>query len=237
MLRGTNRQDLFHDDEDMYKMLEVIKQCTEIGKARVHAYCLMSNHLHLLMQCLHETDSETLSQIVKRIGVRYAAYFNFKYDRVGAVFQERFKSEPVETEKYFLSLMRYIHQNPVKAGISKSPDQYAWSSYGAYVGKSDFVYKDLADLLLGGQYESYMNAAEEITCLELDEVKQRLTDMELSAKIADVLGMHATQVGTLDRNARNRALQMIVAIDGATYRQISRLTGISMGLISSAVNT
>ena len=87
ILRGVNRQDIFHNDGDMGKMLDVLEECSGICKSRLHAFCLMTNHMHLLLQTTEEPGFETLAQTMKRIGVRYVRYYNSKYDRVGHLFQ------------------------------------------------------------------------------------------------------------------------------------------------------
>ena len=97
-----------------------------------YAYCLMSNHMHLLIQ---ERD-EPLSDVIKRIGVSYAHYFNKKYERNGHLFQDRFRSEPVDSIEYFVVLLRYIHQNPLKAGIVERTEYYHWSSWKEYENKN-----------------------------------------------------------------------------------------------------
>ena len=88
----------------------------------LYNYCLMDNHVHLLL----ETGSEPLSRLMKRIGVRYAAYYKWKYHRTGHLFQDRFRSEAVEDDSYFLAVYRYITLNPVKAGLCEKPGQYPW---------------------------------------------------------------------------------------------------------------
>lgn len=85
----------------------------------------MGNHVHLLLR----EGKEPLSQIFKRLGVRYVYWYNWKYKRTGHLFQDRFKSEPVEDDTYFLAVLRYIYQNPVKAGLCEKPEEYQWSSY------------------------------------------------------------------------------------------------------------
>ena len=97
MLRGINRQDIFEEQE---------------------AYCLMSNHVHLLLR----ERTESISISLKHLTVSYAAYYNKCYQRVGHLFQDRFKSEPVNDIEYFVTLLRYVHQNPVKAGICDKKD-------------------------------------------------------------------------------------------------------------------
>ena len=121
MLRGINRQDIFEDEEDYRKMILFLRGLVERTddnglriqpSCLIYSYCLMSNHLHLLVK---EKD-EGVSEAVKRIGILYAQYFNRKYERNGHLFQDRFRSEPVNSMEYFVTLIRYIHQNPVKAG-------------------------------------------------------------------------------------------------------------------------
>ena len=92
----------------------------------------MSNHIHLLIR----EEEESLEQIFKRIGSKYVYWYNVKYQRKGHLFQDRFKSETVENETYFLTVIRYIHQNPVKAGICEKIDDYKYSSFQEYFSKA-----------------------------------------------------------------------------------------------------
>ena len=97
-------------------------------KFDIYAYCLMDNHVHLL---INEGDDE-IGKIMKRINISYAYYFNKKYGRIGHLFQDRFKSEGIDSDAYLLSVVRYIHNNPVKAGLVKNIEEYKWSSYSIY---------------------------------------------------------------------------------------------------------
>ena len=128
MLRGINRQTIFEDNEDMNCFLTEVRRCKDISDFKLYAFCLMSNHVHLLL----ETDQEPLDMIFRRLGSRYAGWYNRKYGRVGHLFQDRYRSEKVETEQYFLTALRYILQNPMKAGLEQQPGSYRWSSYLAY---------------------------------------------------------------------------------------------------------
>ena len=109
MLRGINQQRIFEDEEDNQRFLQILRECKEIGGFMLLAYCLMGNHVHLLIK----EGTESLEQIFKRIGGRFVYWYNVKYQRVGHLFQDRFKSEPVDTDAYLLTVIRYIHQNPV----------------------------------------------------------------------------------------------------------------------------
>ena len=116
MLRGINRQNIFEDDRDRQRFIETILYYKTISNYELYGYCLMDNHIHLLIK---EKD-ESISKAIKRICSSYVYWYNQKYERCGHLFQERYKSEVVETEGYFLTVIRYIHQNPIKAGLVKT---------------------------------------------------------------------------------------------------------------------
>ena len=120
MLRGINQQQIFEEAEDYTKFLEILKHYQAVSEYKVYAYCLMGNHIHLLM----EFGKEDIGQVFKRIGAKYVYWYNIKYGRKGHLFQDRYKSEPVDDDSYFLTVMRYIHQNPIKAGLCKKVDGY-----------------------------------------------------------------------------------------------------------------
>ena len=140
MLRGINKQAIFETDEERTRFLETVIKYKEICGFDLYAYCIMSNHVHLLVK---ETE-EPISNIIKRIGGSYAFWYNKKYERCGHLFQERYKSEPVEDDEYFLTVLRYIHQNPTKAGMVKDISAYKWSSYNEYTMESDIVDRNFA---------------------------------------------------------------------------------------------
>src|SRR5690554_1287672 len=113
MLRGINKQIIFHDQEDYKKYIQTIRDYKQLCEYEIYAYCLMNNHIHLLIK----EGKEDLGIIFRRIGSKYVYWYNLKYKRCGHLFQDRYRSEVVETEHYLLTVLRYIHQNLVKAGI------------------------------------------------------------------------------------------------------------------------
>ena len=119
-MRGINRQNIFNEDEDSYKFIQTLKDYQKISGYNIYAYCLMGNHIHLLLQI----GTEPLAQVMRRICGKYVYWYNQKYERAGYLFQDRFKSEPVEDDLYLLVVMRYIHQNPLKVGMFKEIGQY-----------------------------------------------------------------------------------------------------------------
>ena len=140
ILRGANRQEIFHDDGDRLRFLQILARYKQMTDMKVFAWCLMNNHVHLLLK----EGNEKLSVTMKRIGVSYVQYYHQKYFTTGHLFQDRFKSENVETRQYFLTVTRYIHQNPVKAKIVQHVDEWKWSSCLTYYGKRNVTF-DLLD--------------------------------------------------------------------------------------------
>ena len=128
MLRGINRQRIFEDDEDYRRFLNSLKEFKDKCGYEIYGFCLMSNHIHLLIK----EGNEDLGIVFRRIGASYVYWYNWKYNRCGHLFQDRYKSETVENDVNLLSVLRYIHQNPVKAGIEKDLKNYPGDTWGRF---------------------------------------------------------------------------------------------------------
>ena len=126
--RGNNRAAIFHDPSDRQFFLERLAFCRRRFRFFLYAYCLMGNHFHLAL----ELGSESLSRIMHALLFLYSQRFNRRYDRVGHLFQGRFGSRLVQKDKYLTALLRYIHDNPVRAGLVATPESYVWSSARYY---------------------------------------------------------------------------------------------------------
>jgi REP-associated tyrosine transposase len=138
--RGNQRQNVFKEPDDFQKYIDLLAQYKERYKYSLYAYVLMSNHVHLLI----ETGTTALSKILQGLNQSYTMYFNKKYETVGHLFQGRFKAILCDKESYLLSLIKYIHMNPLRAKMAKSIGGYRWSSHGSYVKKEkdDIIDKD-----------------------------------------------------------------------------------------------
>jgi len=148
--RGNARQAIFIDDEDRGRFLDVLSIVVERFKWLCHAYCLMENHYHLLI----ETPNGNLSKGMRELNGVYTQWFNQRYRRVGHLFQGRYKAIIVEKDNYLLSLCRYVVLNPARAGLIKKPEQWRWSSYGATIGvakRPSFLTVDWVLSQLGGR--------------------------------------------------------------------------------------
>lgn len=125
--RGNNREACFLEAENYQYYLELWQQLSRRYGVDVHAYCLMTNHIHFLVT---PKSKESVSNTMKVVGSRYAQYINLKYKRTGTLWEGRHRSSLIQTENYLLSCYRYIELNPVRAGMVKRPEEYQWSSYG-----------------------------------------------------------------------------------------------------------
>ena len=128
--RGINHQDIFIDKSDYEFFLKLLSELKGEMGFDIIAYCLMSNHFHLL---LHDGNAQ-FSKIVQRLMTRYVMHFNWKYNRTGSLCEGRYTGRVIENEAYLLTAVRYIHNNPVSAGLSLAED-YQWSSYSEYIGE------------------------------------------------------------------------------------------------------
>lgn len=130
MGRGNGGQPIFNSDEDRQAFLGILEEVTRRCRFFVLAYCLMSNHFHLLL----ETGLIPIGDVMRRVLCRYARHFNKANKRLGHLFQSRFKAKLCVDDAYFVAALRYIHRNPVEAGLAKAPVDWVWSSHRQFVG-------------------------------------------------------------------------------------------------------
>ena len=235
LLRGINQQQIFEDNEDFEKFLQVLKECKAVSEYKLFAYCLMGNHIHLLVK----EEMEPIDQIMKRIATRFVYWYNVKYQRVGHLFQDRFKSEPVENDSYFMTVIRYIHQNPLKAGLCKDIASYKFSSYNDFVNNSDLVDKDFVFEIIPFEiFERFHKEIQNDNCLETDNrTKIRVTD-EQARKIIYKYSKcnNVSYFQKLNDKQRDKYIETFRK-KGLSIRQISRLTGVSFGVARKSYNT
>ena len=234
MLRGVNRQAIFEEDEDRFRFLNTVSRCREVSGFSLHAFVLMSNHIHLLI----ETGSEPLDVIFKRIGTSYAVWYNRKYQRAGHLFQDRFRSESVETDQYYMTVLRYILQNPVKAGMVSHPGDYRWSSYLAYQEGKGMLTDIQFAVHLFGNHEAlleYLEQENDDCVMDEPDHDWRLRDDAAKEKMFRV-----TQCGSvsdfqkLDLKEQKEYAGKLYS-EGLSMGQIARLTGLSKTTVFRAV--
>ena len=229
MLRGINRQIIFEDSEDSEVFLETVRMYKAEFNCEIYAYCLMINHVHLLIKI----DSENIQHFMRKVGAKYVYWYNWKYNRVGGLFQDRYKSEPVEDDGYFLTVLRYIHQNPVKALICMKAEDYDESSYNEYVYPKPNQITDTGfalGMMSKEQFVEFNNEVNDDKCLEMREVV-RVNDNEAKAIILEISQCgNSSEFQALPEENRNEYLQELKS-KGLSIRQIERLTGINRGLV------
>lgn len=226
IIRGIGRQLLFEEDSDYQYYLTMLEKYSMETGVRICAYCLMENHVHLLVH----GEKEQIVLFMKKSNVNYAGWFNWKYERTGHLFQDRFKSEPVEDEKYLFTVFRYILRNPEKAGICPA-SEYRWSSYHLFENPPQFMELDLFRKQLKNtmQYHAFLCLENDDECLEFREAPHN--DEWAKSVIQKELGIRSgTELQNLDRNLRNAAL-IKLRTKGLTIRQIERLTGINRNIV------
>lgn len=234
--RGTGRQIIFEEEDDYNRFLDVACRTFSDSDCELYAWCLMSNHVHLLIHA----PLEALSTAIRRILASYALYFNVKSGRVGHLFQERFSSEPVNDDAYLITVVRYIHRNPVKAGLS-SVSAYPWSSYNEFVGRPRVCNTAFVLEVFGG-VEAFVRlheGGEPASCLDVPEPKRiapALSDEKARALAKDMLakrGVALEGLKGLEPTQRNRML-VELKMAGLTIRQIERLTGVGRATVQRA---
>lgn len=146
MVRGINKSNIFEDEQDKARFLERLGQTVIEGKCTVYAWVLMSNHAHILFK----SGKEGISCVMRKLLTWYAGYFNRRYNRTGHLFENRYKSILCDEETYLVVLVRYIHLNPVRAGVIKTLeelDYYPWSGHKAVIGKEKYAWMEIDAIL------------------------------------------------------------------------------------------
>ena len=131
--RGNNRQSIFVDEVDCVRYLDDLAELAALHGLAIHGYVLMPNHVHLLAT---PAAGDTLALVMQSLGRRYVRWFNVRHGRTGTLWEGRYRSAVVETERYLLACMRYIEMNPVRAGLVDDPSAYRWSSHRHQLGQA-----------------------------------------------------------------------------------------------------
>lgn len=235
MARGTGKQIIYEDKDDRVVFLRMLRHAVKTHGVKLYAWCLMQNHFHLLIH----GNLENLSQCMRELCGNYAQWFNKKAGRVGHLFQERYKSEPVDDEAYLLSVIRYIHENPQKAGIC-AMSRYEWSSYREYATRPELCDTSFVLDILGGVEffrKFHEESHESLERIDREEARQRVRLLNEDAIVQEakrLLGdITLAQVKALPKTERNALLHRLKS-EGFTTRQIERLTGVGRSIVSRA---
>lgn len=227
IVRGIGKQVLFESPDDYRFYLSLLKRFSNETKVSILAYCLMENHVHLLV---HDTENDTPC-FMKKLGVTYAGFYNQKYERSGHLFQDRYKSEVITDDRYLLTVYRYILNNPVKAGICKAPE-YPWSSFRDYAADGITEPALLREMI--GDSDAFAAFMEQPDTDEPMEYSTEHGDTHAMDVIRSELHLTSgTQLQNFAKAERDAALALLKS-KGLTVRQLERLTGINRGVIQRA---
>ena len=228
IIRGIGKQILFENDADYMFFLKKLKKYSEETEVGICAYCLMENHVHML---IHNKDDQ-IKLLMKKLGVSYAKYYNQKYERIGHLFQDRYLSENIYDQKGYLTVLRYILLNPQKAGICRAGD-YKWSSYHMYGLQGTFMDQSQLMLLFDSKnkYIEFIETINDDECLEYDYKKNDEWAKRIIRKRLNIES--GTVIQNYDRCKRDESIR-ILKHEGISVRQIERLTGLNRGVIQNA---
>lgn len=243
MLRGNERKNIFQEDEDKQRFLDGVVAKQMETRFSVYAYCLMDNHVHLLMK----VNNDDLASIMKGIAVRYASFYNWKYKRVGHVFQDRFKSEAIEDERYLLAAVRYIHYNPIKAGITETVAGYKWSSYPEYLrikGQSCIETEFVLGIIGGDrrtaikEFERFSTEQNDLEFIDCEDELMIRTFDEGKAYLTAYLNKNTPglRIGQIkdDKAMRKEIILHLISETSLSQRMIAELLEVDKGVVERA---
>ena len=234
ILRSVNQHIIFEEDADYQKFLFVLSDCKANHDIELYAYCLMDNHIHLLLYAANEN----LATFFQSLGTRFVRWYNGKYFRSGHLFQDRYFSKPIETNSAFLAVLMYIHNNPVKANICRYPSEYRWSSYNAFYGQNDRLVDPTYAYHIAGSKEAllhlfsvYDSSADDKNPLFADDhrtINHHRTDEQALSIFRELTGLtNTSEVIALPKAKRNSYIR-ILKEKNLTNKQIARLMDISV---------
>lgn len=240
MYRGNNKEFIFLEDNSKQMFLDLMKSLSD-GIAQVAAYCVMSNHVHLIVK----SEFENLSKFSAKLNKTYALRYNMINNRSGHAFEDRFRSEPIDDDAYLLQAFRYIHNNSVNAGLSDSPKHYKWSSYKEYLDeKPRFIDAEQMVFIFGvmgskNYFEEYHKQYDDKIYLDTSEDQNRALEKRIQRIIADFF----KSKGMVDQSQllkNDEYLQEIISIlqtEACLSRQkISNILGITSSFVRNISN-
>jgi len=235
IMRGNNKDYIFNNSKDKAYYMEVLLKLQEEGLINLAAWCLMDNHVHLAIKA----DSDNMTTAMKRLNVKYAMMYHREHQTVGHVFQDRFKSEPIESDEYLMMVIRYIHQNPVKSKKVNKLEAYKWSSYNNYVkGHMNESMTYVMGLFYNSisAFQEFHQQEDEREYLEIKEDQIKFKE----EKAHRIITKHCNKKGILydkeikkNREMMKEIISDLVENSGLSLRSIAKMTNISYSTVQS----
>ena len=239
IMRGNNRRWIYRNDQDKDRCIRLIEEQNREGLIGTAAWCIMDNHAHLVLKA----EKEKLSQALKKINLRYAMGYNKREEACGHVFQDRFKSQCIEDKYYLMKVIRYIHCNPVKAGIVKHPKDYKWSSFSSYTNGEKVIDNEQRDFVLDlfngdlEAFDDFHRIEDDEEYLEIDEDWSKIREENARRIISDYCekrGITESWQLQASPEVMMALLKHLVEKSNLSYRAIASLTGVSFSRVRNA---
>ena len=229
IIRGINKQDIFLDKQDFYKLVKEVERTKQKYAYEIYAYSLMNDHIHFVIY----DKGDKMSIAMQSLNVSYCSYFNKKYERTGHLFENRFKSHKIENENYLKNVVRYIHKNPENAGMQK----YIWTSYFEYIHNDSKLIstEQVMDIFENNieNFKSFHNIYKKNQDYDKGyEMIARLKDEEAIKIIKEIVyEPNVINIQNYEKEKRKETIKKILKIEGITKVQIARILGISKSTI------
>ncbi len=234
VVKGIDRQIIFEETKDYFKYLDILELYKDECNFMLYAYCLMSNHIHLIIQ----VQGDSLSSVFRRINTHYAIWFNMKYHRTGPMQDGRFHSEPIEDIRYLFAAIKYVHLNPTHAGLESAPGaSYPWSSIYEYVHDNARLIDidSIRDYIHPEKLLDFDDIDDSVTPIDIENIKVRTPDdVAKDIILQECACNNVSEFLELPLSVRNAHLVKLHAL-GLSYRQLNRLTGVPLGVIQRAI--
>ncbi len=229
MLRGNNKETIFFEKEDFELFFSALKKYKSACGYTNYAWCLMPNHIHLVFR----ERNTSLGQSMQKILISFVSWYNRKYGRIGHVFQDRFRSEPIESSDYFLRAIRYVHLNPVKGGICDFPGTYPYSSYAYYFQSGKYSDSDMIyNLIRKDEFERFHFEDNEDRFIDIDDPDDhKFSDSDFVKTVhSNSTCEQMQEIRFLPETERKQLIKVLLN-RGADIPQISRLTRMTVNQI------
>lgn len=240
ILRSVNQHIIFENDSDYQKFLFILSDCKTNFDIDIYAYCLMDNHIHIL---LHSSD-EDLSHFFQCFETRFARWYNKKYERSGHLFQDRFFSAAIESSSKYLTTLTYIHNNPVKASVCRFPSEYRWSSYNAFYGQKNPLINVSYSYDIAGSKDSLLvyfanvniSSDPSDSFAEISPQRKFISDEKALIIFKKVTQLSSTsKAADLKKTLRNEYIRTLRK-KGLTINQVARLMDVSVATVKRLSN-
>ena len=234
MVQGINKEYIFLTEEMKEKYKKLLKENIQKSNVKLLSYCIMSNHSHMLMYALNPQE---MSKLMQKINTSFARLYNRKNNRIGFVFRDRFSVQQIKNKQHLYNCLAYIHNNPIKAGIVKNPQDYKYSSYREWLGQQEII-DQMSYKLVFGENEDYIN---EFNIIHLNNKISDIEDIIESVDYEEIIAKHEKNKGnTIEKIIKNEEILQDIVWElrkesNLSIRQISNILKVNRPKITKII--